>query len=83
VPFLFKYAVDALAQPGTADAATLAAVGAASPMALLCAYGLTRAGSSLLSELRNAVFAKVAQGTVRKVGFEVCATHQMWNSGYV
>jgi hypothetical protein len=72
VPFLFKHAVDALAHPTTADAATLATVGAASPVALLCAYGLTRAGASLLSELRNVVFAKVAQGTVRRVGSEVC-----------
>ena len=72
VPFLFKYTVDALATPGAPDAQTLAMVGWASPVVLLAAYGCARAGASLMSELRNAVFAKVAQGTIRKVGNQVC-----------
>ena len=71
VPFLFKYTVDALAAPGVPDAQTLAMVGWASPVVLLAAYGCARAGASLMSELRNAVFAKVAQGTIRKVGNQV------------
>jgi hypothetical protein len=71
VPFLFKYTVDALASPGSVDGQLLAAAGLASPVALLAAYGCARAGASLMSELRNAVFAKVAQGTIRKVGNQV------------
>jgi len=58
VPFMFKYAVDAL----TADPS--GAVLAATPLmhmvpaAALLGYGAARATSSLCNELRNAVFAK-------------------------
>jgi len=70
VPFLLKYTVDALADPAAATAiAALATVSI--PVALLGAYGLSRAGASLLSELRNAVFAKVSQGTIRQVSNQV------------
>ncbi|KAL6731290.1 hypothetical protein Aduo_002168 [Ancylostoma duodenale] len=34
---------------------------------LIFAYGVARASSSLMNELRNAVFAKVAQSSVRKI----------------
>lgn len=71
MPFLFKHTVDALAHPDMADPTLLATLGLASPVALLTAYGCTRAGTSLLSELRNVIFAKVAQGTIRKVGNQV------------
>jgi hypothetical protein len=71
VPFLFKYTVDALADPTAHEAHMLAVAGVASPIALLAAYGCARAGATLASELRNAVFAKVAQGTIRKVGNQV------------
>ena len=68
---MFKHTVDALAHPEMADPTFLASLGLASPLALLTVYGCTRAGTSLLSELRNVVFAKVAQGTIRKVGNQV------------
>ena len=77
VPFLFKHTVDALASPEAAAAAavspdmylTLGLAGV--PVALIGAYGCARAGAVVMSELRNAVFAKVAQGAIRKVGGQV------------
>jgi hypothetical protein len=80
VPFLFKYTVDALATPeATAAAASVpdmhVALGLAGvPVALIGAYGCARAGGVIMSELRNAVFAKVAQGAIRQVGGEVCTS---------
>ncbi|GAQ89311.1 ABC transporter ATP-binding protein [Klebsormidium nitens] len=71
VPFLYKYAVDALSgQPAVSDNPWLLAA-FASPVALLASYGVLRAMSSLSNELRNAVFAKVAQGTIRVVAKKV------------
>jgi hypothetical protein len=59
VPFLFKYAIDAL----TADplGQTLAQMPMVQllPATVLLGYGAARAASSLCNELRNAVFAKV------------------------
>jgi len=70
VPFLFKHAVDLLASPvaigGGGDAALLA-----TPAALLVGYGAVRAGASLCSEAKNAVFAKVSQGGIRHVATKV------------
>ena len=58
VPFLFKYAIDAL----TADPLghTLADMPMVQllPATVLLGYGAARAASSLCNELRNAVFAK-------------------------
>ena len=59
MPFLFKYAIDAL----TADplGQTLADMPLVQllPATVLLGYGAARAASSLCNELRNAVFAKV------------------------
>nr|BAK53964.1 ABC transport protein [Chitiniphilus shinanonensis] len=41
------------------------------PLALVMAYGALRMFSSVFGELRDAVFAKVAQGAIRKVALEV------------
>jgi ATP-binding cassette, subfamily B (MDR/TAP), member 7 len=61
VPFLFKYAIDALNVGATlAGAAPAAAV----PTGILLGYGAARIGSSLGSELRNAVFATVARKAI-------------------
>ncbi|XP_065057329.1 iron-sulfur clusters transporter ABCB7, mitochondrial-like [Rhopilema esculentum] len=66
VPFLFKYAVDYLNNaPLVISDAETAAVSMAT--ILLLGYGTARAGSSLFNELRNAVFAKVAQHSIRKM----------------
>lgn len=79
VPFMFKYAVDALSAAAGGTGATAAASAAttstalmfATPTSVLLGYGIARAGASACNELRNAVFAKVAQGTIRNVARKV------------
>lgn len=76
VPFLFKYAVDALsmfagATVVAAQSSSMVAIALGTPMAVLVGYGLARAGASACNELRNAVFAKVSQGTIRIVARKV------------
>ncbi|MCK2166986.1 ABCB family ABC transporter ATP-binding protein/permease [Thalassospira xiamenensis] len=67
VPVLYKYAVDALGggKAGTgstgADTTSLIVV----PVGMIVAYGLVRVLSSAFGELRDAVFAKVAQRAIR------------------
>lgn len=79
VPIALKLAIDALT---ASTAATAAAAGAApatvavwgvalGPLALLLGWGAARGGMALCNELRNIVFAKVAQGTIRRVANEV------------
>lgn len=63
VPILFKEAIDALSAKDV-DAVVLAPVG------LIVAYGLLRVLSQAFGELRDAVFAKVAQRAIRRVGLE-------------
>ena len=57
VPFLFKYVIDALNQPAVVVL----------PVGLLLSYGLAKSGAALFNELRNTIFAKVAQEAVREV----------------
>ncbi|CAK9197159.1 unnamed protein product [Sphagnum troendelagicum] len=80
VPFMFKYAIDSLSVAvGAAGATATAAATAhpllipllATPTAVLLGYGIARTGASACNELRNAVFAKVAQGTIRTVARQV------------
>ncbi len=59
IPLTLKGAVDAL-DPQQQDIIFL-------PVALLVAYGLLRLASSLFSELRDALFAKVINRSVRRV----------------
>ena len=80
-PFLFKHAVDALAVSSSGVATgsdALAAVAlpmlALTPTAILVGYGVSRAGASFCNELRNATFAKVAQGSIRGVALK-CFDH--------
>ena len=68
VPFLFKHAVDAL-NAGAAEVTML--TGTMSVAAVLVAYGGARAGMSLMHEMRNAVFAKVAQRSIRRLAKRV------------
>jgi ATP-binding cassette subfamily B protein len=58
VPFLYKYAVDNLSGPQ-------AAVGVA--IAMVVAYGVARVAAQSFGELRDWVFAKVAQHAVRRI----------------
>ena len=66
VPFLFKGAVDALAVDPTGATPALTFAGAWLPSTLLLGYGAARAGAAAASELRNAVFARVTQATMRR-----------------
>ncbi|MDY0882437.1 ABCB family ABC transporter ATP-binding protein/permease [Dongia soli] len=64
VPILFKHMVDDLTlKPGVA---TLLVV----PVGLLLAYGLARVLSQAFAELRDGIFAKVAQRAIRQVALD-------------
>ncbi|MBV4396964.1 ABC transporter ATP-binding protein/permease [Advenella alkanexedens] len=58
LPIFLKDIVDQLSMP--TNALVL-------PVAALLAYGLARVSSSLFGELRDALFAKVTQGSIRKI----------------
>ena len=60
VPVFFKHAVDALSAGATAVLVV--------PVGLLVAYGMTRVLAHAFGELRDAVFAKVAQRAIRLAG---------------
>ncbi|WP_341703859.1 ABC transporter ATP-binding protein/permease [Ferrovibrio sp.] len=65
VPYFFKRAIDLL---GIANPAEIA-VGAV--LAMVLAYGLARVGAQAFGELRDAVFAKVAQAAIRDLAIDV------------
>ncbi|KAL5010558.1 hypothetical protein ScPMuIL_012863 [Solemya velum] len=72
VPFIFKHAVDYLNHPSNwlnvAEApSTIITVATAT----LLGYGIARAGASGFNELRNAVFGKVAQNSIRRLARNV------------
>lgn len=73
VPYIFKHLVDSLPVDTANAAMTADAVSSAGVpvLALLLGYGMSRAASSGFNEFRNAVFARVAQETIRKVGRNV------------
>ena len=60
VPWFFKLAVDALNTPPELASTAIGVAGS-----LLLGYGAARLGSGIFQELRNAIFAKVAQGAIR------------------
>ena len=63
IPLALKGTIDAL-DPQQQDAIYL-------PIAMLLAYGLLRLASSLFSELRDALFAKVIYRSVRKIADQI------------
>ena len=63
VPILYKQAIDVLG----ADQVTLIVV----PIAILIAYGILRITTVAFGELRDAVFAKVAERAIRMVSLRV------------
>ncbi|KAL1451965.1 hypothetical protein WDU94_006289 [Cyamophila willieti] len=77
VPFLFKYAVDelntGLASSGTVvlDLTNSTDALVASATSIILGYGIARICSSGFNELRNAVFASVAQRSIRKIAKNV------------
>ncbi|HLT78005.1 MAG TPA: ABC transporter ATP-binding protein/permease [Ferrovibrio sp.] len=66
VPYLFKRAVDLL---DTGLSAGDIAVGAV--LMFVLAYGIARIGAQAFGELRDAVFAKVAQAAIRDLALQV------------
>ncbi|KAI9288450.1 P-loop containing nucleoside triphosphate hydrolase protein, partial [Umbelopsis sp. AD052] len=66
VPFFFKNVIDSLNVTFTEDTTLLAICGAA-----VIGYGLARLGASAFQELRNAVFAAVAQKAIRRIARNV------------
>jgi ABC-type transport system involved in Fe-S cluster assembly fused permease/ATPase subunit len=65
IPIFYKRAIDALG--GGAGHAAILAV----PLTVIFAYGSARVLSLLFAELRDAVFAKVAQRAIRTIGLRV------------
>ena len=63
IPLLYKQAVDALS--GAAGPIVLV------PVALIVFYGLARLAAQATGELRELVFAKVAQRAIRRIALEV------------
>uniref|UniRef100_A0AAQ5Z5D8 Iron-sulfur clusters transporter ABCB7, mitochondrial n=1 Tax=Amphiprion ocellaris TaxID=80972 RepID=A0AAQ5Z5D8_AMPOC len=73
VPFMFKYAVDELNQMSghmlnLNDAPSTVATMAT---AVLIGYGVSRACAAFFNELRNTVFGKVAQSSIRRIAKNV------------
>uniref|UniRef100_A0A8D0WRR5 Iron-sulfur clusters transporter ABCB7, mitochondrial n=1 Tax=Sus scrofa TaxID=9823 RepID=A0A8D0WRR5_PIG len=73
VPFMFKYAVDSLNQMSgnmlnLSDAPNTVATMAT---AVLIGYGVSRAGAAFFNEVRNAIFGKVAQNSIRRIAKNV------------
>ncbi|XP_017876686.1 ATP-binding cassette sub-family B member 7, mitochondrial isoform X1 [Ceratina calcarata] len=78
VPFIFKYAIDTLNTQHAANTGhallsldTAPETVATVATSLLVGYGIARAGAAGFSELRNAVFAKVAQHSIRRIANNV------------
>ena len=71
VPILYKRAIDALGGGATNGAGTVAATITMVPLALILAYGSARVLSLVFAELRDAVFARVAQRAIRTLGLQV------------
>ncbi|KAJ4303665.1 Iron-sulfur clusters transporter atm1, mitochondrial [Kalmusia sp. IMI 367209] len=67
VPFYFKSIVDSM----NIDFAALGGTAWTVAGSMIVAYGATRIGATVFQELRNAVFASVAQKAIRKVACSV------------
>lgn len=65
VPIFYKDAVDALAPLANGSPALTI------PLGLIIAYGASRVLSLIFAELRDAIFAKVAQRTIRQIALAV------------
>lgn len=67
VPFYFKNIVDSMNVDFVALGGTAWTVGGA----MIVAYGATRIGAAVFQEMRNAIFASVAQKAIRRVACNV------------
>lgn len=68
VPFLFKDLIDTL---GVTTSTLLDSPLAVVPIATVLGYGIARFSASASSELGNAIFATVAQKTIRTVAIRI------------
>ncbi len=66
VPITLKFIIDALEAVSGTEQALLGL-----PVALLVAYGLLRLSTGLFNELRNAVFARASQHSIRRIALKV------------
>ncbi|MDR3517570.1 MAG: ABC transporter ATP-binding protein/permease [Azospirillaceae bacterium] len=71
VPVFFKRGIDGLSAPGAATPVSLATAALTIPVAAILAYGLARIIALAFAELRDAIFAKVAQRAIRAAGLKV------------
>lgn len=67
IPFYFKSIVDAM----NIDFAAVGGTATTVAGSMIFAYGVTRIGATLFQEVRNAVFASVAQKAIRRVACNV------------
>ncbi|KJZ76814.1 Iron-sulfur clusters transporter ATM1 [Hirsutella minnesotensis 3608] len=67
VPFYFKSIVDSM----NIDIAAVGGTATTIAGSMILAYGATRVGATVFQELRNAVFASVAQKAIRRVAANV------------
>ncbi|KAG7100958.1 Iron-sulfur clusters transporter ATM1 like protein [Verticillium longisporum] len=67
VPFYFKSIVDAM----NVDVGAMGGTAVTIAGSMILAYGATRIGATVFQELRNAIFATVAQKAIRKVACNV------------
>jgi ATP-binding cassette subfamily B (MDR/TAP) protein 7 len=67
VPYYMKGIIDAM----NVDFAAVGGTATTVAGSMLLAYGVTRAGAALFQEVRNAVFASVAQKAIRRVACNV------------
>jgi ATP-binding cassette subfamily B protein len=65
VPIMLKNIVDTMSITSTSKALLVV------PVSLIVAYGLLRLSASLFAELRELIFSKVTEQTVRQVGLQV------------
>ena len=70
VPFLLKYAVDALSEPVPGQGIDAKNFAIVVPIGLLISYGLLRILSLAFKELQGAVFATVAERAIRRAGVQ-------------
>jgi ABC-type transport system involved in Fe-S cluster assembly fused permease/ATPase subunit len=67
VPLLYRRAIDSLGGSASGHVSHAAVAAAGVPVAIILAYGLARVMALAFGEMRDAVFAKVAQRAIRQV----------------
>lgn len=71
LPFFLKYIVDTLDESLIKDSSASSSSVLLVPLVLVCAYGTARFLNVLFNELRDTLFGRVTEGTIRKTGLQV------------